>query len=626
MWYLRRLSLLWFLLVGLVIPGVTLLAVSVQQVALNAPPAPSSETPSLAQGVSFRGSSEVSQPQPLPHPILTAGTDNSLWLVRTVQVETEEGKRVAFQLLEHEANSKGPDNRDLWTLVQTPGKAPFFYGTPSHLALVPGRGAASGTERRPATAYVLTDSGWMFRFGLDRSEEAPRLPADQHAVSAVGAEDAVYVLARGPRPALPTPASFPATVPNEPVELPTPAVATATASAPAAETWTLFRYAEGRWTPTILGRVGDPELPSADARVLLQTHSGRIWLCWCSPAAPRMLVCRTWARDEAQSGSPVQRIELPEEPVRLLGVSIAPQTFVAWPVRVNSQIELHGMALTFGGSATRPAANAGLLVQHWALPPLKLGAISATADPTRDVGLAQTANSLMAIVANNEGECYSLLFSAGGDPLSSVAAPVAPEPPQESLITQNVLLVGMLVLLAVAMWQSRRRPMMPRLPKAFRLASLRQRVLASVIDLGVPLGIVVVAFGLYQEGRWQSFLNRWGEALRNLSVGTHSPELLWLFGLYIGHVTIGELVVGRSLGKALLGLRIVAVDGSRPAPIAVLLRNLVRLPELLYPILLCWMFFNEQRQRVGDLLGRTVVIEDAPAEVKERGVSSGRGG
>jgi len=86
------------------------------------------------------------------------------------------------------------------------------------------------------------------------------------------------------------------------------------------------------------------------------------------------------------------------------------------------------------------------------------------------------------------------------------------------------------------------------------------------------------------------------------------PEVLWFLGGYIVHVTVGELLFARSLGKAILGLKVVAADGEAASAMAILIRNLVRVPEILTGILLLYILINEHHQRLGDLLARTLVV------------------
>ena len=51
--------------------------------------------------------------------------------------------------------------------------------------------------------------------------------------------------------------------------------------------------------------------------------------------------------------------------------------------------------------------------------------------------------------------------------------------------------------------------------------------------------------------------------------------------LYLLHTTLSEMLAARTLGKMALGLRVVALDGTRPTPGALLTRNLLRVIDLL---------------------------------------------
>ncbi len=86
------------------------------------------------------------------------------------------------------------------------------------------------------------------------------------------------------------------------------------------------------------------------------------------------------------------------------------------------------------------------------------------------------------------------------------------------------------------------------------------------------------------------------------------------FVLYWGLWTTFEIAMeGQSPGKRLLGLRVVALDGSSAEPVAIMLRNLGRFVDFLpgvYGIGLLVMVVQHQSRRVGDLLGGTVVVRD----------------
>ncbi len=114
---------------------------------------------------------------------------------------------------------------------------------------------------------------------------------------------------------------------------------------------------------------------------------------------------------------------------------------------------------------------------------------------------------------------------------------------------------------------------------------------------------------------WNLFSGIWSQGSANWANIIKSPELMSILALYLLHVTIGELFWGQSIGKHLCHLRVIALDGKKPTALAILVRNFIRLFEIVPGILLIYMVMNPNRQRVGDLLARTMVIsEDQPQE------------
>jgi uncharacterized RDD family membrane protein YckC len=82
--------------------------------------------------------------------------------------------------------------------------------------------------------------------------------------------------------------------------------------------------------------------------------------------------------------------------------------------------------------------------------------------------------------------------------------------------------------------------------------------------------------------------------------------------VYLLHTAIAELIWGRSLGKMFVGLRVVGLDGKPPSTSAILLRNCMRVVEVVALVPLVVIFFNPLRQRVGDLTSGTVVVAKLP--------------
>ncbi len=91
-------------------------------------------------------------------------------------------------------------------------------------------------------------------------------------------------------------------------------------------------------------------------------------------------------------------------------------------------------------------------------------------------------------------------------------------------------------------------------------------------------------------------------------------------GLYVSYGTIMELRYGATLGKRLFRLRTVGETGRRPTPREAVLRNVTKIVELsmlvspspmrwLMMIFLLLPVLTRYRQRMGDMMARTAVVE-----------------
>jgi uncharacterized RDD family membrane protein YckC len=166
----------------------------------------------------------------------------------------------------------------------------------------------------------------------------------------------------------------------------------------------------------------------------------------------------------------------------------------------------------------------------------------------------------------------------------------------------------------------------------FRLASLGDRAGAFLIDLLVVFGAIVVlwvAAALAAAG---------GAAGLGMAVAIVAGFVLRSFYFALCEVNWG----GRTLGKRLLGLRVIARDGGPLTAEAVMARNLMREAELFLPATVlvaapflaeqmripgwaiaaasAWLFvfallpvFSRERLRCGDLVAGTLVVESPRA-------------
>ncbi|MBB3590655.1 putative RDD family membrane protein YckC [Rhizobium sp. BK529] len=158
-------------------------------------------------------------------------------------------------------------------------------------------------------------------------------------------------------------------------------------------------------------------------------------------------------------------------------------------------------------------------------------------------------------------------------------------------------------------------------PITFAIASLGSRVGAQILDIififvvFFIVGVVVYAAGL-------------------ASTGTQTLFLLLGFLLRAPYYALSELIWnGRTLGKRVTGIRVINADGRRLTPHQVTARNLMKEVEIFTPAVLLfsigsqsswedgltalWLLVvvivplaNRRRQRIGDMIAGTIVVDN----------------
>ncbi len=229
--------------------------------------------------------------------------------------------------------------------------------------------------------------------------------------------------------------------------------------------------------------------------------------------------------------------------------------------------------------------------------------------PLTDIALGRDGDCVTTILLAPHGNIQSMTLGSRGNIIYSLAAVSVQKLPQHH--SQNFpqyIVLGIVALLIFSLWQ-RKGTTPPDKNAIYRIALLRWRFLAALIDMALAAIIVAVVFKLYTWAAWQPVFNAAENLITRPGLLFSTPELLMWLSIYELQVMIGEAVVGRSIGKALMGLRVCDMTGKPAGPLPVLLRNIIRIPEMLLIVLLIFMFVSEERQRLGDLIARTVVIQ-----------------
>ncbi len=149
----------------------------------------------------------------------------------------------------------------------------------------------------------------------------------------------------------------------------------------------------------------------------------------------------------------------------------------------------------------------------------------------------------------------------------------------------------------------------------YRLAGPARRALAYVIDLAVCYG-VVFAIGLVVVLAFMD--DRTTGDLSSAAKAGSGVVLLALFAAQWIYFVVLEARTGRSVGKRVMGVRVVTTTGRPIGWRAAALRNLLRAADALptgYLVGLASMGITSRFQRLGDLVAGTMVVVPEAARV-----------
>jgi uncharacterized RDD family membrane protein YckC len=128
------------------------------------------------------------------------------------------------------------------------------------------------------------------------------------------------------------------------------------------------------------------------------------------------------------------------------------------------------------------------------------------------------------------------------------------------------------------------------------------RALAWAMDFGIRLGLLTVIGTVLQ------FLGDFGQGI----------YFAMMFLLTWAYSIVQEACWGRTVGKRVLRLRVVAQDGAPIGWMAAITRNLLRTVDMLpfgYALGLLSSLFDRNGRRLGDMVAGTVVIHDGARPV-----------
>ena len=178
------------------------------------------------------------------------------------------------------------------------------------------------------------------------------------------------------------------------------------------------------------------------------------------------------------------------------------------------------------------------------------------------------------------------------------------------------IFVGLMSLLAVVFIRRDPNREDMHLPEHLMPGDFDRRLVAGWIDL-LPGFIAVWYVYPVKPGE---LLMQWMDILWHVTNWHQVQPVLLVIIIFVVHTTVSELFTGRTLGKALTGLRVVTRDGRSAGFGQKLIRGLMKCFDLIAWFLLIIPLLTPYRQRLGDLLAGTIVVMET---IKDSDKSTG---
>ena len=244
--------------------------------------------------------------------------------------------------------------------------------------------------------------------------------------------------------------------------------------------------------------------------------------------------------------------------------------------------------------------------------------------PADTMLLATALGNRLAVVWTAEDKAQFLLVESNGtaEPAQPIAIFSQAELDQDGPIVMEYVFITLVLatLVCMLLGRSAQRPTLQALPKSVRPAHLLKRLLAQMIDLA-PVFLIASAAMTYWFVKVTHILTLDQmdsrpsmDLLMRLSQTQVSAVIVaGAMGVFLIYGVAMETLRGATLGKRLMGLRVVSLDGNAITVRQALIRNLLKVLILLaidmLLLLLLLPVLTAGRQRLGDLLARTIVVE-----------------
>lgn len=179
----------------------------------------------------------------------------------------------------------------------------------------------------------------------------------------------------------------------------------------------------------------------------------------------------------------------------------------------------------------------------------------------------------------------------------------------------------LLALFTIALLSRREQMQTPAaVPKGYVLATIWRRGLATLIDISPAVIAIYLLYGDSLRAFVTSVSASGSETVVQDPAQLAEIEKirLLLVVIYGAWCTVLELLGHTTLGKRIFNCRVLSADGTAPTGRQILIRNLLRVaivwfgPKGLLVTFMLMSMFTINRQRLGDIMGNTIVVHPAP--------------
>ncbi|MEI6222675.1 MAG: RDD family protein [bacterium] len=141
--------------------------------------------------------------------------------------------------------------------------------------------------------------------------------------------------------------------------------------------------------------------------------------------------------------------------------------------------------------------------------------------------------------------------------------------------------------------------MNPETTQTYKIAPVKKRIIAALIDKNLYLAVLVIA---------------------PILSGTKydNTAIILSFFFYLVYHIIAETTAECSVGKKIMKLKVISADGTKTTPEQSLIRNPLRILDeaKLWGIIgLIMIWASEKKQRFGDYDAKTIVVTNMPIQL-----------